>query len=187
MGEVVIQTPRLLLCEWDDAAWSSFTAHTNTPAVMRWLGEVMDADGLAGFRSRIDGYNAKFGHTFWAVHRRPDGGHLAGEVIGTCGFKRSDREELNVAGMLEIGWRLREDAWGKGYAREAAYACLAHGFSRYGDPQIIALTVEQNTGSWGLMERLGMIRRPEWDHHDPRYSDELNPTIVYAIERENFR
>jgi len=186
MSEAVIETPRLLLCQWDDTAWDAFILHANTPEVLRWLGEVLDAEGIARFRGRIAGFQTQFGFTFWAVHRRADGGHLSGEVIGMCGFKRADREEGPVVGMLEIGWRLRQEAWGKGYAKEAAQACLAYGFTTQPDARIIALTVAQNTGSWGLMERLGMTRRPEWDHHDPRYSDELNPTIVYALERADF-
>ncbi len=32
--------------------------------------------------------------------------------------------------MMEIGWRLREDAWGQGYASEAAAATLDHAFAR---------------------------------------------------------
>jgi RimJ/RimL family protein N-acetyltransferase len=186
VAETVIETPRLLLCQWDDAAWDAFIRHANTPPVLRWLGDVLDAEGVARFRARIAGYQAQFGFTFWCVCRREDGGHLSGEVIGMCGFKRADKEEGGVTGMLEVGWRLRQEAWGQGYAKEAARACLDWGFATQPDDRIIALTVIQNSASWGLMERLGMTCRPEWDHHDPRYSDELNPTIVYAIERGNF-
>ena len=186
MARAVLETERLTLSEWDDAAFADFARLTNTPAVMRWLGPVMDEAGLVRMRTRLDGFAAQFGHTFWACRRRDDGGHLSGEVLGMVGLKRGDAEEAEVAGMLEIGWRLREDAWGHGYAGEAARACLAHGFASFEDDKIVALTVDQNVASWRLMERLGMIRRPEWDHHDPRYSDELNPTIVYAISRESF-
>jgi RimJ/RimL family protein N-acetyltransferase len=187
MGEVVLATGRLVLHEWIDEAWDRFCALTNTPAVMRWLGEVMDEAGLQTFRERLDDYRSKFGHTFWACSRREDGGHLSGEVIGMVGFKRSNAEGQQVEGMLEIGWRLREDAWGRGYAKEAASACLDHGFAQYGDDEIIALTVEGNTASWGLMQRLGMTRQPHLEFHDPRYSAELNPTIVYLITREQWQ
>ena len=187
MAEVVIETPRLLLWEWDDAAWASFTTHTNTPAVMRWLGGVFSPESVLLQRQRIENCRALHGHCFWLVERKADGGHLAGEVLGFCGIKRADAPDSSVPGQFEIGWRLREDAWGQGYAREAAEASLNAAFGIFGAQEVVALTVVENTASWGLMERLGMTRRPEWDHHDPRYSDELNPTIVYAIERENFR
>ena len=62
---------------------------------------------------------------------------------------------------MEVGWRFREDAWGQGYAKEAAIATLDAAFKRFGAEGVVALTVAGNTGSWGLMERLGMRRREE--------------------------
>ena len=87
-----------------------------------------------------------------------------------------------LLGDFEIGWRLREDAWGQGYAREAASASLDAAFGHFGAPHVIAFTVAQNKASWGLMERLGMTRRADLDFFDPCYSAELNPTIVYRID-----
>ena len=120
------------------------------------------------------------------MERREDGGHLSGEVLGFCGLKRSNVKGEPIEGMVEIGWRLREDAWGRGYAKEAAIASLELGFDRFGADEIVALTVRQNTPSWGLMERLGMTRRPELDFDDPRVGPELNPHIVYAITRNSW-
>ena len=179
----VIATERLHLTEWDDAAWADFIGLTNTPLVMRWLGPVLDEAGIAAFRTRLDLYNAKFGHTFWCARRKQDGAELAGEVIGMVGLKRATLEGTRVFGTLEIGWRLREQAWGKGYAKEAASACLDHIFAIRDDDDVIALTVDGNRASWGLMERLGMQRRKDWDFSDPNYPAELNPTIVYHITR----
>ena len=51
----------------------------------------------------------------------------------------------------------------------------------------MALTCIQNEPSWGLMERLGMTRRPEREYDDPRYPPELNPTIVYDIRPAELR
>ena len=42
---------------------------------------------------------------------------------------------------MEIGWRLREDAWGQGYAKEAAIASLDLAFGRFAAPHVVALTV----------------------------------------------
>jgi RimJ/RimL family protein N-acetyltransferase len=91
-----------------------------------------------------------------------------------------------VAGEFEIGWRLREDAWGHGYAKEAAMASLEAGFGRVGAERIIALTGEGNRASRGLMERLGMRRRPDLDYPDARYEPPLRDTIVYALTRDEW-
>ena len=89
-------------------------------------------------------------------------------------------------GMMEVGWRLREDAWGQGYAREAATASLDLAFKRFGADEVVALTVARNTASWGLMKRLGMQRREDLDFDDPRFPPEDNPAILYSIDRETW-
>jgi RimJ/RimL family protein N-acetyltransferase len=88
-------------------------------------------------------------------------------------------------GDFEVGWRLREDAWGQGYAKEAAIASLDAGFGRFDAPHIIALTIAENTASWGLMERLGMHRRPDLDFDCPDFLPDKT-TIVYSIQRDEW-
>ena len=187
MSEVRLETKRLVLRDWQgDADWAAFFQHTNNPRVMRWLGQPMDRAGQAIVRQRIEGCAAAHGHCFWLVERKPDGGHLSGEVLGFCGLKRADAPGSTIAGEFEVGWRMREEAWGRGYAREAATATLQAGFDRFGAEVIYAFTVIQNTASWGLMTRLGMSRREDLDFPDDRYSAELRDTIVYSITRDDW-
>lgn len=182
-----LETDRLVLRDWQSAAdWAAFLAHTNTPHVMRWLGGPLDEAGQAALRARIETCASAHGHCFWLVERRADGGHLAGEVLGFCGLKRADAPGSTITGAFEIGWRMREDAWGHGYAREAAAASLEAGFGRFGAGEIFALTVAGNTASWGLMTRLGMRRRAELDYPDGRFEGELRDTIVYSLTRDEW-
>ncbi len=184
MADFRLETERLILRDWrGDADWAAFFRATNTPAVMEWLGGMLDDKGIATQRARVENCAATHGHCFWLVERRADGGHLAGEVLGFCGLKRADAPGSTVTGEVEIGWRLREDAWGQGYAREAAEASLEAGFTRFGAEQIVALTVIDNRPSWGLMKRLGMHRRAELDYADARYDPPWRDSIVYSITR----
>ncbi len=186
MSESATTTERLILRDWTEADIEPFLARLNTPAVMRWLGGVQTRAEFDAAYQRLIGYSRDFGHTFWIVERKPDGGQLSGEMLGFCGLKRSNAIGQPVFDMVEIGWRLCERAWGHGYAREAASKCLDLAFTRFAAPHVVALTVAGNTGSWRLMERLGMTRTPELDFTDPRYGPELNPTIVYRIERNEW-
>jgi RimJ/RimL family protein N-acetyltransferase len=170
----VIETDRLLLRNWREADIAPFLAHTNTPAVMRWLGGVED-EARARIRERIIPWQTERGFTFWAVERKADR-----EILGFCGIKIADTPGSPIEGQYEIGWRLREDAWGQGYAKEAAIASLDFAFDSLGADRVVALTFPGNEPSWGLMERLGMTRRPELDYDDERFPA-LNPTIVYDI------
>lgn len=178
-----LETARLVLRDWREEDWAALWRHTHTPAVMRWLGGMLDDDGIAAARSRIESYRAEHGFTFWATERKADGGHLSGELLGFCGLKRANQPGAPL-GDMEIGWRLREDAWGHGYAREAAQAAMHAGFARFGAPHMIALTVEGNAPSWGLMRRLGMERRPDLDFASPEWDADDGTIIAYAITRD---
>ena len=180
MSRVIAETDRLILREWGEGDADRFNAIMNKPAVMRWLGGVQDAEEWNAAYQRILGYQRDFGFTFWIVERKPDG-----EMLGFCGLKRANAPGANaIAGDVEIGWRLRADAWGQGYAKEAAVASLDLAFDRFQAPFVIAMTALGNQPSQGLMKRLGMTRRADLDfiHEAFPVDSDVNPQIIYRIE-----
>lgn len=181
MAEFRHETARLILRDWREDDWPEFWRVTNTPAVMRWLGGLADEPARAAARARVESYSRDHGHTFWVVERKGDAA-----LLGFCGLKRSNQVG-GPQGMMEVGWRLREDAWGQGYAKEAAAASLAIAFERFGADEVIALTVEGNTGSWGLMRRLGMERREDLDFDSADFDPDNPRIIVHGISREQWR
>jgi RimJ/RimL family protein N-acetyltransferase len=180
MAAFAIQTARLTLRDWTEADLAPFLEHTNTPEVMRWLGGVQSGEEVRRrLRARIMVWQRTRGFTFWAVERKADAA-----LLGFCGLKIADDEGSPVEGLHEIGWRLRADAWGQGYAREAATASLDFAFAILAAPRVVALTVIGNTASWGLMERLGMVRRADLDYPGPAWAE--TPVIVYEMEKERW-
>ena len=154
----------------------------NTPGVMRWLGGLQSPEEWSAGYQRVRSYQRDFGFTFWIVERRSDDA-----ILGFCGLERVNAPGAEFPGDVEIGWRLREDAWGQGYAKEAATAALDLAFDRFGAEEVIALTVQNNTPSWGLMLRLGMERREDLDFDSADF-DPANPRIiVYSITRANWQ
>lgn len=180
MAEVFAETLRLRLQGWDDESKAEFARVTNTPAVMQWLGGVADPATLAAAFERLDNYQRDHGHTFWAVARRADGA-----LLGFCGLKRVNSPGSEpLHGQFEIGWRLREDAWGQGYAKEAAIAAMDLAFDCFSAPHVVALTVSGNLASLNLMKRLGMLRRDDLDFVGKFApgSATSQPTIVYRVD-----
>lgn len=178
MAETVAETERLRLREWSEADEARFYAIMNTPAVMQHLGGTQMPEGWRQAFERLCLYQRELGHTFWIVEDK-----ASGEILGFCGLKlvNSPGAGPQLAGMPEIGWRLRESAWGKGIAKEAAIAALDLAFGRLGYDQVIAMTIPANVESEGLMKRLGMTRARHLDFTDTRFGPETNPQIVYAI------
>ena len=179
MTKAIAETDRLILREWGEGDGDRFYAIMNTPTVMRWLGGVQDRATWEAAVERLTGYQRDSGHTFWLVERRSDG-----ELLGFCGLKRANAPGASFQGEMEIGWRLREDAQGQGYAKEAAIASLDLAFNRFGAPHVVAITARHNLPSQGLMIRLGMVRREDLDFVDERFpaDSEVNPQIVYRSE-----
>lgn len=180
-----LETERLIVRDWDgDADWQAFLRHTNTPEVMEWLGGVLNAEGEARQRQRVQDCRELNNHCFWLVQRKNDGGHLSGEVLGFCGLKRSNQQG-GPQGEIEIGWRFRADSWGKGYAREAALATRDVAFVQFNAPQIIALTVPENAASWGLMLRIGMKRDEALDFASSEFGSDT--IIAYSLSHDDWK
>jgi RimJ/RimL family protein N-acetyltransferase len=182
MGEAVAETARLILRDWHDADAARFYAVMNTPVVMRHLGGVQSLDEWRDAVERIRGFSRDYGHTFWIVEDKQ-----SRELLGFCGLKRVNAPGAGaLTGTPEIGWRLRESAWGMGIAKEAARASLDLGFGRFGYERIIAMTIAANAGSRGLMTRLGMTRRADLDFTDQRFGPEVNPQIVFELGADDW-
>jgi RimJ/RimL family protein N-acetyltransferase len=73
------------------------------------------------------------------------------EFIGWCGLKyRADRDEI------DLGYRLKKEAWGNGYATEAAKHTLDHGFNTLKLELITGRAHVGNTASLKVLEKIGM-------------------------------
>lgn len=176
----MIETARLVVRPWRAADRAPYLAYCNTPAVTRYLGGSVNEAAVDAALDRIAASQVKDGFTFWAVERRGDAAFL-----GYCGLKRMYDLGPPLDGEIEIGWRLREDAWGQGFAREAALACVDWAWANTALAHVHAITTPGNARSWGLMERLGMSRMWDGDFDHPKLAagDPLRRHVTYTIKR----
>ena len=113
---------------------------------------------------------ALYNHGRWAVHIKTDL-----EFIGWCGLKyRFERNEV------DLGYRFKQSGWGKGYATEAAFACLKYGFEKLNIQKITGRAVPENIASWRVLEKIGMqfSREEAVDGHWVRTYEAGNPSII---------
>ena len=173
----MIGTERLILCGWREADIAPFHAMGNDAEVMRYIGPALSMADARSAHDRMVNCQNEHGYCFWAAERRSDSA-----FIGFCGLQPGYGF---LAGETEIGWRLRRDAWGQGFAREAAEASLAWGWANLDVPTMTAITVPANMRSWGLMERIGMRRRhdEDFDHPNVPEGSPLKRHIRYRIAR----
>jgi RimJ/RimL family protein N-acetyltransferase len=182
MNEPVLETERLVLrvpAEGDPEAQFRLL---NTPALMARLGGLKTLEQIALRHVQARDSFAREGFGFMMMIEK-----ASGELVGHCGLKRVNNPLAPNLGDHEVGWLVREDRWRRGYAREATRAVLDWAFGSIDAPHVVALTSETNRASWGLMEKLGMERRPELDFADPDYPPEDNPTIQYRLTAASWR
>ena len=126
MTSTVARSERLVLRGWDDADVGDLAA-IGTPEVVRYLGgkpwtEATGRESINLFRS----IGETLVVTTWAVELRS-----TGELIGTCGYARTNVDWLRRDYVVEIGWTLGRPWWGRGLASEAARAALGLAMPEY--------------------------------------------------------
>ena len=178
MTAPVLTTHRLILRQIGEDDLEPHMTLLNTPAVMEHLGGVQPREVIAAKHAASRASFAAHGFGFMLMTERD-----SGEIVGHCGLRHVAHPLAPNPQDHEIGWLVREDRWRRGYAHEAMRAVIDWGFTAFAAPRIVALTTERNVGSWRLMEKLGMERRPDLDFNDPAMSPAYNPTIQYAIAR----
>jgi RimJ/RimL family protein N-acetyltransferase len=177
--DMVAETERLVLRRERPGDLETWLEHMNTPEVQARIGGPQAPEKVAENFARMANCSADE-PSFYFIALKDDG-----RLIGKCGLAPIETEIApdELRGAIQVGWSLRADCWGRGYAREAAACALAMGFERFNLSRIYAQTSESNTPSWGLMRRLGMTRRADLDYPDPDYPPQDNPTMVWSLDR----
>lgn len=81
----------------------------------------------------------------------------------------------------ELAWILHRDFWKQGFATEAAKALIDYGVNVLGLHHFIAQCDSENTASYRVMEKLGMIRTGSDGERKNKSSDEIRKEYQYEI------
>jgi RimJ/RimL family protein N-acetyltransferase len=101
----------------------------------------------------------RYGYGLFSVIRQSDG-----LLIGDCGLEVQDD-----AGDVELGYDLRSDCWGHGYATEAGAAVRDVAFGPLALPRLISLIRQGNERSRRVAEKIGMRHEADLDRYGERY------------------
>jgi RimJ/RimL family protein N-acetyltransferase len=168
-----LETERMLFRRFaDDDVDRLFDLH-NDPEVMRFL-----TGGEPISRAEIErDYRERFaGDGYWAAVER-----TTGEFLGW--FAMHPTPDRN-ADEFELGYRLRREIWGNGFATEGSRTLIRKGFAEMGARRIWAQTMAVNLASRRVMEKSGqtLVRTFHLDFDDPLPGTEFGE-VEYALER----
>ena len=146
-------TERLLLRRWRTADEAPFVDVHRDAEVSRYLGVSIDATTARAFLARAEDHWLRYGFGLYAVEGRA--GPWSGVLLGFTGIAHPAFAP-EVAHRVEIGWRLRRDAWGVGLATEGALAVRDHAFSVVGLDGLVSIIHPDNERSRRVAGKLGM-------------------------------
>ncbi len=169
---VILETERLLLRTFTTEDARLIYELNRDPDVTRFTGDPITdiAHARQVLEQVILPQYVLYNHGRWAVHAKP-----ALEFIGWCGLKnRPERNEI------DLGYRFIKSTWGKGYATEAAFACIKYGFEKLGLKRIVGRAMPGNIASLKVLEKCGMtyIGEDMVDDHPAKTYEILNPLIL---------
>lgn len=181
--ESFLETDRLLLRRFTPHDVDNLVELDSDPEVMRFINggrptprEEIEDDVLPAFLAYYERF-ASYG--FWAAEEK-----ATGEFLGWFHFRPAKGAP---PGEIELGYRLRKAAWGKGYATEGSRALIEKGFTDLRVERVVANTMVVNVASRHVMEKAGLkfvrIFYQEWP--DKIEGDEEGD-VEYALLRSDW-
>jgi RimJ/RimL family protein N-acetyltransferase len=184
---MLVQTERLLLRHFTEADAEHLLLMEQEPDVLRHVGRKPLVDVAA--------YREKIRSVFLPYYVRPDGfGPWAivekgsGEFIGGCSLRPGTDSDIAVAmdyvpSDVEMGYGLRKQSWGRGYATEIAQTLVRMAFMDLGVESLVATVSVGNLGSIRVVEKAG-LRRIGLPTTLP---GEEEPSVKYRLTKDEWR
>ena len=165
----VLTTPRLSLCRIDDGHLEDLVALDADPAVMRFIN--------GGKPTPREEYETSLLERMKAYGDQPYGYAAAYEDERFVGWFHL-RPSVADPTVLELGYRLRADAWGRGLATEGGRALIRYAFEVLDVPVVDACAMPDNAASIAVMKKCGMRFAGTFEH--PRAAIEV---VRYLVEK----
>jgi len=171
-----IKTDRLTLRRFTPDDTEAMIAINADPRVMECFPSTMSRDETYAHLKRIESHWTGNNFGLFAIETPEND-----QMIGFTGLT-IPTYTVPASPCVEVGWRLTPSAWGKGYATEAATACLQWGFGDLGLKEIVSFCFAGNTRSRAVMKRLGMAHNAAEDFDHPMLPPD-SPLLRHVLYR----
>ena len=141
---------RIKLHPLEQSDWELFKELNQCPKIMEHVYDRLSLDQIKTvFKSRIQPITENSDSWYFSINES-----TTGEKLGNIGLKVTDVEEKTV----EVGFMLKGEAQGKGYATEALNLVTEFVFHTLNLNKISAICSTENSGSYKLLEKVGFSR-----------------------------
>jgi len=145
------------------------------PEVMRYFPSTRSAEESIGQISKFEDHFQTHGYGFYAVDELS-----SSTFIGFIGIQMTHMN-LDFCPCVEIGWRLRQEYWNKGYATEGALRVLKHSKESLAINEIYSFTATINAPSESVMKKIRMQKVSTFLHPSIPTDHALSEHVLYYI------
>jgi ribosomal-protein-alanine N-acetyltransferase len=177
--EYLFESEHLGFRHWVESDTEPYVAMCSDPVVMEYYPETHSRERSEAFLKRVKAYFVEHGFGLYAVDLKSEN-----EFIGFIGLSKVTFESF-FSPCIEIGWRLRKEFWGNGYATEGAKACIEYAFSELNIHEIYAFTTVLNKRSERVMQKIGMEYLGSFEHPNVAEGHPLRPHVLYKSTRRH--
>lgn len=170
-----IETQRLIMRSWKESDKVIFAEMNGNDNVMKYFPAPLSLEESNAFVERIRAEFVETGFGLYAVEIK-----ATGELIGYVGFHRFSFA-APFSPNWEIGWRISDRFWHRGYATEAAKACIDYARKNRLCAKLYSFTAVPNTPSECVMKRVGMTFEGRFMHPALADGHWLKEHVLYSI------
>jgi RimJ/RimL family protein N-acetyltransferase len=175
--EYLFKSERLGFRNWTEKDVTEFSVINADLEVMKHFPKPLTKKETSKYITRLQNHYQENGYNYFATEILK-----TGELIGFIGLAYQDYE-TDFTPATDIGWRLKKNSWGNGYATEGAKKCLEFAFNELNLDKIFSICTEQNTKSENIMQKIGMEKRGKFNHPKLKEYPEYQKCISYEITK----
>jgi len=173
----IFKSERLGFRNWEDGDFEEFAQLNADEDVMEHFPNTLSKKEVFEFIGKLKSHLDQNGFTYYATEILE-----TKEFIGMIGLALQEYETAFTP-AIDIGWRLKRKAWGKGYATEGADRCLEYAFDELGIDKVISVCTIHNTKSENVMKKIGMTKMGAFDHPEMNDYPEYKKHVWYEIRK----
>ena len=176
----IFTSKRLGFRSWKDSDLDEFAKMNADQDVMEHFPKPLTRKETQDFIVRLKAHCIKHKHCYFAVEILENQ-----EFIGFIGLAyQTYRTDFTPA--TDIGWRLKKEAWGNGFATEGAKRCLEYGFTTLNLKKVISTCTAQNKKSEHIMKKIGMSKLGAFNHPDLQDYPEYEKCYLYKLTKSDW-
>ncbi len=175
--DYIFKSERLGFRNWRNEDLEEFAKLNSDDEVMEHFPKTLSKKEVEIFIDRLKNHFIENGFTYYATEIVE-----TKELIGMIGLALQEYKS-KFTPAIDIGWRLKRNAWGKGYATEGANRCLEYAFNELAINKIISVCTINNKKSENVMKKIGMTYMGKFNHPEMNNYSEYEKHLCYEINK----